>query len=329
MTTFVTGGTSSIGRVLVKTWSRQGEHLRVLVRQSSQRDDLNLPGVEFVFGDVTDPAQVRQGMQGCETVVHMAAIVGHNVPESEWWRVNRDGSRNVLQAAFDTGVSNMVQISSLSVLGSTQPGETADESRPIEPNRYVNLYQKTKYAADEIARDFAGRGLNVKIVYPAFGFGCSRASSHPSMQDQTLLRMAAGKPVVVMGSGRNRLCLAYYNDTVAGIRLALARGKAGEGYLLGNESLTFPEIWAVIARVLGKQPPKRRVPVSVLKTISVIGARLTGKPIFPPDFFDMIGLNWCFSSRKAQVELGWQPHSFYDAVSETWQAYQSQGWKPS
>jgi nucleoside-diphosphate-sugar epimerase len=324
--TFVTGGTSSIGRVLIKELSRKGETLKVLVRKSSNREGLELPGVTFVFGDVTDFKAVVAGMQGCTRVTHMAAVVGSDLPEAEWWRVNRDGARNVLQAAHDLGISSMVQVSSLSVLGDTQPGEIADETRPIDPTRHINLYQKTKFAADEIAREFAGRGLPVKIVYPGFGFGCSFASSHPSMQDQTLLRMAAGKPVVIMGSGKNKLFVAYYRDTVAGICMAHRSGKSGDGYILGNENRTFPEIWEAIAGILGKKAPQARIPVPLLKAVSFLGAKLRGKPIFPQDFFDMIALNWCFSNRKAQEALGWQPHAFKDAMTETWSDYQRQGW---
>ena len=329
MKIFVTGGTSSIGRVLVQALARDAVPLRVLVRASSNRAGLELPGVEFVPGDVTDLHAVRLGMNGCDMVVHMAAIVGHNVSEIEWWRVNRDGSRNVLQAAYDQNVEHMVQVSSLSVLGHTRPGEIADENRPVDTSRYLNLYQKTKHAADEIAREYAGMGLAVSLVYPGFGFGCSRASSHPSLQDQTLLRMAAGKPAVIMGSGRNHLLLAYYKDTVQGIRLALAKGRPGEGYILGNENLTFPQIWAEIARLLRKRPPFLRVPAGLLKFISQASRSLTGRSPFPPDFFDMISLNWSFSNAKACRELGLQPKGFAQALAETWQDYQAQGWKPA
>lgn len=329
MTTFITGGTSSIGRVLIKELNRQGRPMKVLVRKTSNLEGIDLPGVTFVHGDVTDYESVRQGMQGCSRVTHMAAVVGSDLPEEDWWHINRDGSRNVLQAAYEQGLSSVVQISTLSVLGDTQPGETADESRPIDPALHVNLYQKTKFAADEIARDYAARGLPVKIVYPGFGFGCSFATSHPSLQDQTLLRMAAGKKTAIMGSGKNRLCLAYYNDTVAGIECAHQAGNAGEGYILGNENLTFPQIWSAIAAVLDKEPPKAHMPLALLKTISFITEKVRGHPVFPQDFLGMVALNWCFSSRKARDELGWQPKTFADAIAETWHAYQQQGWTVS
>ena len=327
MTVFITGGTSSIGRVLVKELAVKGIPMRVMVRKSSDRSMLEFPEVTFVEGDVTDADAIRKGMAGCQNVTHMAAIVGHNVPEAEWWRVNQDGSRNVLQAAYELHVDSVVQVSSLSVLGFTQPGETADESRPIDTGKYVNLYQRTKHAADEIAQDYVAQGLAVKVVYPAFGYGCSHATSHTSLQEQTLLRMAAGKPVAIMGSGKNRLCLSYYKDTVAGILLAHKNGKAGEGYILGNDNLSFPEIWETVAAVLGKQPPRRRIPLAVLKLISSANRVLTGKPIFPTDFFEMIGFNWCFSNRKAKEQLGWQPHSFLDGLSETWKEYKELGWR--
>jgi dihydroflavonol-4-reductase len=219
----------------------------------------------------------------------------------------------------------MVQVSSISVLGFTQPGEIADETRPIDTNSHKNLYQKTKHAADEIAWEYAAKGLQVRIVYPAFGFGCSQASSHASMQDQTLLRMAAGKPVAIMGSGKNRLFVAYYKDTVSGILLAHEKGKAGQDYILGNENLTFPEIWARIADVLGKSPPKRRIPLPVLNLISSTSRVLTGKSIFPADFIDMMGFDWCFKNNKAKEQLGWQPRSFLKCISETWDDYQELG----
>ena len=327
MTTFITGGTSSIGRVLVKTLAAQGEPQRVLVRPTSDRSGLNLPGVDFVMGDVTDAAAVRRGMEGCGRVCHLAAVVGQAVAESEWWRVNRDGTRTVLQAAHDLGVQSVVQVSTLAVLGTTEPGEIADESRPVDPNRYFNLYQKTKRAADDIARDFAARGLRVSIVYPGFGYGCSWASSHPSLAETTLLRLAAGKPVVILGSGQNRLCVAYYKDTVQGILLAHQRGQAGDDYILGGENLTFPEIWAVVAGVLGQPPPRRRVPLWVLEAAARVSQAVRGRSPFPPEFFEMIRYHWVFSTAKAQRELGWQPHTFAAGMAETWAEYQAQGWQ--
>jgi len=326
MTTFVTGATSSIGRVLVTQLAERGEPVRALVRAGSNRSGLPSSGVEYIVGDITDSAAVLTGMEGCDRVTHLAAVVGGAVPENIWWQVNLEGTRHVLEACQTLSVASCVLVSSLSGLGHTDPGELADETRPIDPARQTTLYQKTKYAAQQLALQYADHGLNVKLVYPGFGFGCSFASSHPSMQDQTLLRMASGWPCAIMSSGQNRLLAAYYDDTSAAIALAHQHGRLGEGYILGNENVTFPQIWQTVAHILGRPVPTRRIPLGLLRALSAFSGALLHRPIFPSDFFDMVGLDWNFSNRKAREELGWQPLPFDAAMQRTWSAYQKLGW---
>jgi nucleoside-diphosphate-sugar epimerase len=328
MTTLITGGTSSIGRVLIKQMAAQGEEVCVLVRPNSNRQGLELPGVRFAPGDVTDRQSLENAMQGCQKVSHLAAVVGQNVPEETWWQVNRDGTHNVLETALQQGIESYVQVSTISVLGPTEPGEIADETRPVDTGKYVNLYQKTKRAGDDLAREYSARGRKTAIVYPCFGFGASHASSHASMQEMTLLRMASGKPVAVLGSGKSYLTLAYYNDTARGIQLAHRNARAGEDYILGGEILTFPQIWAVIANILGKPPPTRRIPLGVLKAVTRLARTITGSSPLTPEFFEMIALDWAFRSDKAARELGWQMTPFAEAMAATWQEYQAQFARP-
>jgi len=324
--TFITGGTSSIGRVLIKEMARQGEKAKVLVRRSSDLHDLVLPGIEFVYGDVTDLSSVRRGMEGCERVTHMAAIVAGQVSEQTWWRVNRDGAHNVLRTALEMGVHSYVHVSSISVLGPTAPGEIADESRPIDTSSYFSLYQKTKHAADELTRDYARRSLNAKIVYPCFGYGYTHASSHPSLQEQTLLRLAAGKPAATPGKGTYCFCSSYYKDTARGIQQAHELGRSGEDYILGGENITFEELWSIVAKTLGKSPPRLHIPILFFKFVLTASKLITGRVFLPAEFTEMISQNWCFSSAKAEAELGYVAHTFEQGISETWSEYQNEGW---
>jgi nucleoside-diphosphate-sugar epimerase len=114
---------------------------------------------------------------------------------------------------------------------------------------------------------------------------------------------------------------------VRGIQLAHEHGRSGEGYILGGENLTFSEIWKVIAKLLGKDEPKRRIPLVLLKTISALSRFFTGKSVFPPEFFEMIAFDWNYSSAKAVRELGWIFTPFVEGIAETWSDYQAQGWK--
>lgn len=315
---FVSGATSSIGRVLVKELYARGETVNALVRKTSRNlDDIRFSGVEFIYGDVNDIESIENGMKGCERVCHLAAMVGSDSPDDQWWKVNKEGTQNVIQAAIKNDVRSYVQVSSISVLMPTQIGEMADESRTVDTTQYFNIYQKTKRAADDEVRNACNK-LSAKIVYPGYGYGYSFASSHPGMTDQTLLRMAANKPAAIMGSGKNRLFISYYSDTAKGIILTHENGIAGDDYILGNGNYTLPQIWNVIASILGKEPPKRRVPIDMLKTINSIKKMISGKTLFPQDFFDMVGRDWCFSNEKAKRILKFEPGSFEKTMTETW-----------
>jgi dihydroflavonol-4-reductase len=313
MTTFITGGTTPLGRVLVKELVRQGEALRILVRPDSKRAGLELPGVAFVRGDITDPVAVRKGLTGCDRICHLAGISGRRHTDDEIWRVNRDGTKNVLQAALDMRVESVVLVSSLAALGPTQ-GEEPQEDRLIDPATVNTAYRRSRLTADDDALDFAEKGLGVKVVYPGFGFGPAVAYGHPGFAGETLLRMAAGQSVAIIGNGRNRICLTSYLDTAQGIERVHAHGRAGASYILGGSCLSLIKIWEVIAQVLGKEPPARHVPLWMAQLSSWFGNKST----YSAEYLQIVGQNWNYTSQKARRELGWQPQSLYDAMSDAW-----------
>jgi nucleoside-diphosphate-sugar epimerase len=90
---------------------------------------------------------------------------------------------------------------------------------------------------------------------------------------------------MIMGDGKNYLCLAYNKNTVEGALLAHKNGILGEAKILGNENLTFRDILTIIAKLLGKNSPKRRVSLSVLKTISEVSRAIRGSLYFRQIFW--------------------------------------------
>lgn len=99
MVHFITGATSSIGKVLVRK------------------------GVELVQGDVRDIDSLMAGRAGVGRATNLAAAVGAVLPEAKWWRTTRDGTANMLVAARRLGIASYVQVSSLSILGDTGRGD--------------------------------------------------------------------------------------------------------------------------------------------------------------------------------------------------------------
>jgi nucleoside-diphosphate-sugar epimerase len=313
MTTFITGATTSLGRVLVRELVRQGEAVRLLVQTESNRFGLELPSVAFIRGEITDAVSVRKGVTGCDRICHLLEAP-NGINDTALWRIQREGTRNVLQAAQDLHASSVVVVSSVAVLGPTRSEEASNETH--ESTNPLNLtWVKAQLAANEIAREYAAKGIPVKIVYPGVGYGFVRSPGNSGLAEQTLLRMATGKRAVIPGKGRNHLPVAYYKDTVQGITLAHERGRKGEGYLLVGDAPSWNELWQTVSDVLDKPAPTRNTPL--------FWAKLTNA--LPSNLLDLAGHDWHYDSEKARHELGWRPLSWHDGVVETWEEYQAVG----
>ncbi len=326
MTTFITGATTSLGRVLVREFVRQGEAVRLLDQPESNRAGLELPGVAFIRGDVTDSVAVRKGITGCDRVCHLNTAA-EGASEAQLWRIQREGTRNVLQAALDLHVASVVHISSPTVLGPTTPGNrtqprTADDyfSDDVPADEQaragipVTFGAKAQLAADEIVQEYVGKGAPAKIVYPGIGYGYVRPPGDSGLAEHTLLRLGGGKTTLLPASNHH-IAITYFKDIAQGIALAHEHGRTGEHYLLVGDALTWAQLWATIAEVVGKPGPQRSTPLW--------WARLTNA--LPPDLLELAGYDWNFHSEKAHQALGWQPQSLYDALVETWEEAQSLG----
>lgn len=290
MTVFITGATGNLGRVLVRELVRHGIAMRLLIQPDSNRAGLELPGVEFVRGELSDLVTVRKGMTGCDSVFH---LVPSGAPLA---------NATLLQAAQDMRVAGVVLVSDLAALGPTQGPDPVDESQVAPLPAPV--------------QEAAAKGLGVTAVYAGMGYGCVRAPGHGGLAEHTLLRLAANQPLSIPGQGRNPLALAYYKDTVQGILLAGDRGQAGQSYFLSGEPVTWPELLDTIADILGRTPPRRRTPLWWM--------RMSGA--LPADVLAWAGRDWRYSSDKARRELGWRPLSIRDGMAETWEEYQALGW---
>jgi nucleoside-diphosphate-sugar epimerase len=313
MTTFITGATTSLGRVLVHELVRQGEAVRLLVQPESNRFGLELPGVAFIRGEITDAVAVRKGVTGCDRVCHLLEATDAT-NEATLWRIQREGTRNVLQAAQDLRVSSVVQVSSATVLGPTHGDEAADETHAARGNANLT-WIKTQQAANDIAREYTAKGIPVKLVYPGLGYGCVRSPGNGGLAEHTLLRQALGKTAIIPGSGHNHLPVTYFKDIVQGIVLAHERGRAGEGYLLVSETPSWIELWQTVSEVLGK--------AALIRNTPLFWAKLTNA--LPSELLELAGHDWYFESDKARNQLDWRPRSWRDGLVETWEEYQAIG----
>jgi dihydroflavonol-4-reductase len=181
--TVVTGGTGFVGGAVTRHLVAAGHRVRALARPKSDRRLLaNLP-VEIVEGDLTDPASLRGVLRGGGWLVHMAAFYRLWARDRRlFYAVNVEGTRRMLQAAGEAGVRRVVYTSSVGALGIPSDGRAGTEETPVSLADMVGDYKRSKFLAEEVARDFARQGLPVVIVNPSTPVGPGDIKPTPTGQ---------------------------------------------------------------------------------------------------------------------------------------------------
>ena len=144
MTTLVTGATGFVGSAVARALAARGHALRLLVRPTSDRRNLQGLDAEIVTGDLTDPASLVRAAAGCRYVVHVAADYRVWVPDPDaMLRANVDGALAMVRAAAEAGAERIVHCSSVAALGQIGDGTPADENTPTHEADFVGVYKRS------------------------------------------------------------------------------------------------------------------------------------------------------------------------------------------
>jgi dihydroflavonol-4-reductase len=318
MKALVTGATGFVGAAVARVLLREQWQVRVLARRGSDRRNLQSLDVEVFEGDLTDSTSLQRATQGCEGLFHVAADyrLGARDP-MQLYRVNVEGTRNVLNAAQRSGVRRIVYTSSVATIGIPADGTPGDEQSATSLENMIGHYKRSKYLAEEAVREAAQGGLSVVIVSPSTPVG--PGDLKPTPTGQLVLDAAAGRMPAYVDTGLN---IVHVDDVAAGHLLAYERGRAGERYILGGQDMSLREILQMIARLEGRSPPRVRLPYAVVLPIAYVAegfARLSGRSgRITLEGVRMSRKKMFFSSAKAARELGyqWRPpgQAFEDAI---------------
>jgi dihydroflavonol-4-reductase len=318
MKALVTGATGFVGAAVVRALLAKQWPVRVLARKGSDRRNLKGLDLEVAEGDLNDYASLQQAAAGCEGLFHVAADyrLGARDP-SQLYRNNVEGTRNVLNAARAAGVRRIVYTSSVATVGIPGDGTPGDERTPTRLENMIGHYKRSKFLAEEVVREAARAGAFVVIVSPSTPVG--PGDIKPTPTGQLVLDAAAGRMPAYVDTGLN---IVHVDDVAAGHLLAYERGHSGESYILGGEDMSLKEILTVIAAMVGRKPPRVRLPYELVLPIAYLAegyAKLTGRSgRITLEGVRMSRKRMFFSSAKAARELGyqWRPpvRAFEDAI---------------
>lgn len=315
MPIFITGGTGFLGVNLVRALVSRGQRCRLLVRPASPRLGLDLPEIEFVPGDVTDRDSLRQAMQGCDRVFHLAAWVQATPWGMDEARsVNVEGTRHVTECALETGVEKLVHVSSIATIGCGAIEHPANESSAWNARGRRMPYYQTKHEAEQVIISAVERGLNAVIANPTYLVGpWDIKPSAGRILIQIVTKRLRGFPT---HGGINFVDVRRVAD---GLVRAMEKGCTGRRYIMGGENLSYRAYVDRVERVSGISAFRLPLPYAALFPFAAAGSAL-GR-IFPAVFRDV---NLCVlhsafmehyvRSDRARDELGFEVAPIDDAI---------------
>lgn len=258
MKVLVTGATGFVGGNLARALLARGYQVRALVRPGSSTLTIDGTNAEVVHGDLLDRESLARAMKGCQAVFHCAALYTfwHARPQAIY-RVNVEGTRNIMEEAARAGVSRVVYTSSTTVLGMPPKGLATEETEP-GPGWLKGHYRRSKYLAEQEVRRLAQQGLPVVIVNPSAPVGPWDVKPTPT--GRVVLDFLRGRLPAYVNTGLN---LVDVEDVAVGHILALEKGRVGQRYILGNQNVTLRQMLVALESMAGRKAPRLRVPWAV------------------------------------------------------------------
>jgi dihydroflavonol-4-reductase len=325
--TLLTGATGFVGSAVARALNRAGFPVRTLVRRGSPRAHLGDLELEFVEGDLRDADSVGRAVDGVRYVFHVAADYRLWARDPrEIFTANVDGTRNLMQAALRAGVERVVYTSSVATLGLRPDGTPADEANPLSEMQGIGAYKRSKIAAERLVEAMIARdGLPAIIVNPSTPVG--PRDIKPTPTGRIVVEAACGRIPGFVDTGLN---LVHVDDVADGHLAALERGGVGERYILGGANVTFADMLADIARLVGRKPPRLRIPRAAVMPIAYAAealARFTGRePFATVDGVRMAKHRMFFTAAKAERDLGYRARPYIAGLQDAIQWFRQNGY---
>jgi dihydroflavonol-4-reductase len=322
----VTGATGFIGSHLVRELIRNGASVRALVRKGSDRSNLAGVDAEIVEGDLLDIASLTSALKSCDTLFHAAADYRlWTKHPAAMYAANVDGTENVLEAALSAGVGKVVYTSSVGTLGNRGDGTPGDENTPVSFADMVGDYKKSKFLAERKADSFLSRGLPLVIVNPSTPVG--PFDIKPTPTGKIIVDFLSGKMPAYLETGLNLIAV---EECARGHILAAEKGRIGEKYILGNENLMLAQIFGMLSKISGVPAPRFCLPYRPILAAAYLNeaiSAITGRePLIPLAGVQMAKKLMFFSSKKANIELGFETTPVYTALERAVEWFKINGY---
>ena len=314
MKVLVTGANGLLGHQVVIELLRRNHRVSIIVR-SERNIYFDLNAVEVHTGNFTDYHQLKTASQGCDAIIHIAAVTATNLLHYEdYQRINAVGAGLIVKVSEELKIDKLVFVSTANTVGYGRPNQLADETYPVQPPFSNSYYAQSKVEAEKIFSNAANKnGKHVVIVNPSFMIGAY--DTKPS--SGKLMLLGFRKTVLfIPGGGKN---FVPVRDVARVVCNALTQGRSGERYLVTGVNMSFLEYYNLQSKIAGYKQFIVIIPDIFLKIAGMAGdiIRKFGlKTEICSMNINQLMIREYYSNAKAQKQLGLNPSDLESAITE-------------
>jgi dihydroflavonol-4-reductase len=325
MTTLVTGASGFLGSHVARQLVARGDDVRVLLRASSHNRAIGDLSLEYVTGDLRDPASLERAMKGVQRVFHVAADYRLWARRSkEIYESNVGGTKNLLDAAKRAGVEQLIYTSTVATIAVDRP-QLPNEFTDAKLDEMVGHYKRSKWMAEREVLNAAREGFPVIVAMPTTPVG--PWDWKPTPTGKIILDFLNGKMPGYVETGLN---FVGVEECAAGHLLVAEKGKVGERYLLGAENLTLKQLLDKLAQITGLPAPGWKIPHGLALGVaygSTIFSRLVGKePQIPVEGVKIARHKMFVDCSRATRDLGFKAGPVAAALERAVRWYDANGY---
>lgn len=332
-TAFVTGSTGLLGNNLVKDLLSKGIGVTALAR-NAQKAEKQLGEhslLTVVTGDMEDVSSFADTLHGCDIVFHTAAYFRDSYKGGRHWdklyKINVQGTSDLLNAAYEAGIRRLVHTSSIAVLQG-KSGGAVDETSLRKPEDAEDYYRSKILADREVFKHLEKHpDFHASFVLPGWMHGPGDVG--PTSAGQFTLDYMERK---LPGIPPATVSFVDARDVAKAMILAAEKGRRGERYLAAGRHMSMKTLAEVYEKVTNIPAPKREVPFTLLYIIASaneIYARVTGNPVL----LSMAAVNniraeagrTMFDHSKSEAELGLTFRPIEDTIRDEVDWYRTHG----
>lgn len=313
----VTGAVGYVGYALVKELASRGDNVRLAI--FSDCTDFDEFGFEKVIGDICDSEYLLKAFEGADTVYHVAGLVDISGEKDKLvWKVNYEGTKNVVEACKKCGVKTLVYVSSVDAIPVSDDMDKVCEPSHFDPELVEGAYGKSKAAASQYVKEASDDKLKTCIVHPSCCIGPNDIKQTSSICTMIKLYLKGLFPVSLNFGGYN---FVDVRDVAKGMADAAEKGRGGENYLLCGDKMSVSEFIGTLAKIQGKKPPKielsKKTIITLLPVIEKVFKLFKLPPVLSELSISIICQNCNFTYEKAANELGYKPMSVEQSLRDT------------